>query len=304
MMRLLAEAALLAGLLAGSACRPAPPAARAQADSVEIARREAHFAQALARPDSGPARWTPLAEWVLAPDLSEISGLALTADGRLLTHEDETGRVFEIDYRRGTVVKEFMIGTQLVRADFEGITVANDVLFLLASNGKLYEFQEGANGERVEYVLHDTGLKHECEFEGVAFDPTINALLLACKNVRTKGPLRDSLVVYRWKLPSGSGPRPSRLTLPLARVIGSNGWAGLHPSDITIDPFSGNYVLVAGEESALLEITPAGDLVFARPLPKGLAHAEGVAITRDSLLIISTEARRRTAAAVTLYRWR
>ena len=292
---------LVAILLAGTACRPAPREAGARADSAELARREAHVARVLAQPDSGAARGAAIARWLLGGNLAEISGLALTADGRLLTHGDETGRVFEIDYRRGTIVKQFTIGTQLVRADFEGIAVANDVLFLLASNGKLYEFREGANGERIDYVLHDTGLRHECEFEGVAFDPTINALLLACKNVRTTGPLRDSLVIYRWTLPGGSG-RPSRLTVPLARVIGSNGWAGLHPSDITVDPSSGNYVLVAAEEKALIEITPAGDLVFARPLPAGLAHAEGVAITRDSILIISTEAGRRSAA-ITLYRW-
>ena len=85
-------------------------------------------------------------------------------------------------------------------------------------------------------------------------------------------------------------------------MIGSNPWTGLHPSDITIDPVSGHYVLVAAEERALIEITPAGELVFARPLPDALNHAEGVAITKDSILIISTEAGRRSAA-VTLYRW-
>ena len=84
--------------------------------------------------------------------------------------------------------------------------------------------------------MHDTGLGNECEFEGVAFDPNLDALLLACKNVHTKGPLRDSLVIYRWTLPSGSGAGPSRLTVPARPVIGANGWKGLHPSDITIDP--------------------------------------------------------------------
>jgi hypothetical protein len=103
-------------------------------------------------------------------------------------------------------------------------------------------------------------------------------------------------------LPDGGGHRPSRLTVPLALVIGSNGWKGLHPSDITIDPLSGNYVLVAAEERALIEITPAGAVVFSRALPPGLAHAEGVAITKDSILIISAEAGT-GPAAVSLYRW-
>ena len=296
-------ALLFTTLVVGTACRPGSAAGAGRADSVELVQREAHLAEALARPDSGTAREAPVAKWILAARLSEISGLALTSDGRLLTHGDESGRVFELDYRRGTIVKQFKLGEETVPGDFEGITSVNDTLFLIASDGRLYEFQEGKNGERVEYTVHDTRLKAACEFEGVAFDPAIRSLLLACKNVRTAGPLRDSMVIYRWKLPSGSDPRPTRLTVPLDRVVGSNGWKGLHPSDITVDPVSGNYVLVAGQENALIEITPAGELVFARPLPKGLAHAEGVAITKDSILIISTEARPKTRAAVTLYRW-
>lgn len=298
-----AAGVLLAVLAAGSACRAAGGESAAHADSAEVARREAHLAQALAQPDSGAARSPVIARWVLGGDLSEISGLALTGDGRLFTHGDEEGEVSEIDYRRGVLVKRFALGSQRVHADFEGITVADDVLYLLASNGKLYEFPEGADGERVAYTVHDTRLRHECEFEGVAFDPKLDALLLACKNVHTKGALRDSLVIYRWSLAGGAEVAPSRLTVPLAQVIGANGWKGFHPSDITIDPVSGDYVLVAAEEQALIEITPAGALVFARPLPTSLQHTEGVAITTDGLLILSDEAGRRPAQ-ISLYRWR
>ncbi len=302
-MTTLAAALVFTALVVGTACRRGSAATAGKTDSVELARRDAHLAEALTRPDSGTERAAPLAKWMLAKQLSEISGLVLTGDGRLLTHGDESGRVYELDYRRGTVVKQFKLGKDLLRGDFEGIANADGTLFLIESNGKLYEFQEGKDGGRVEYTVHDTQLKAACEFEGIAFDPAIHSLLLACKNVRTAGALRDSLVIYRWKLPSGSDSRPTRLTVPLDRVIGDNGWKGLHPSDITVDPISGNYILVAGPESALIEITPTGELVFARPLPAGIAHAEGVAITKDSILIISTEARPNTRAAITLYRW-
>jgi uncharacterized protein YjiK len=294
-------AVLVAALSAGTACRPAQPQEAGRMDSTEVAKREARLAAALAHPDSGAARGAAIARWVLPQNLAEISGLALTADGRLLTHDDEQGLISQIDYRRGVVVKRFMIGKQPVRADFEAITVVNDAVFLLTSDGKLYGFREGANAERVGYTVHDTQLGRECEFEGVAFDPAINSLLLACKRVRRKS-LQDFLVIYRWKLQSGSGPRVSLLTVPLARVIGSNGWKGLHPSDITVDPSSGNYVLVASQEKALVAITPAGDVIFSRPLPGELEQAEGVAITKDSILILSDEAARRPAV-ITLYRW-
>ena len=63
-------------------------------------------------------------------------------------------------------------------------------------------------------------------------------------------------------------------------------------------------MLVAADESALVQITPSGELVFARPLGPGLAHAEGVVITKDGILIISTEGEPKLSAAVTLFRWR
>jgi uncharacterized protein YjiK len=271
------------------------------ADSTQVSAREASFTQALARPDSG----APIARWVLPRDLDEISGLALTADGRLLAHGDELGLVYEIDYRRGVIVKQFALGGSVARDDFEGITLVGDTVVLIASNGALYVAREGGNGARVEYTVQDTKAGRECEIEGVAFDAGVRSLLFVCKNVFTQS-LRDSLVIFRWRLDRGNGPRLSKLTVPLRRVIGSNGWDGLHPSDITIDPFTGYYLIVASREKALIEITPAGDVIFARPLPGTHVQAEGIALTRDGLLIVSDEGRaaKGQPAVLTLYRWR
>jgi hypothetical protein len=88
-----------------------------------VAQRAARLAAALAAPDSAAPKGAAIARWVLPPDLAEVSGLALTSAGRLLAHDDELGRVAEIDYRSGVLVKRFMIGKAPVRADFEGITV-------------------------------------------------------------------------------------------------------------------------------------------------------------------------------------
>lgn len=246
-----------------------------------------------------------MARWVLPPALDEISGLALTADGRLLAHGDELGNVYEIDYRRGVIVKQFALGGSVAVDDFEGITVIGDTVVLVTSKGTVYIAREGGNGARVEYTVHDTKAGRECEIEGVAFDAGARALLLVCKLVLTKS-LRDSLVIFRWRLEPGKGPRISKLTVPLRRVIGSNRWDGLHPSDITIDPFTGYYLIVASREKALIEITPAGDVMFARPLPGTHVQPEGIALTRDGVLIVSDEGRaaKGEPAVLTLYRWR
>jgi uncharacterized protein YjiK len=245
----------------------------------------------------------PLALWILPREIGEVSGLALTSDGRLLAHGDEWGQVYVIDPRGGALLKRFSIGATGgdTRADFEGITVVGERIFMVASNGMLYEFAEGAEGERVGFVVHDTRLGKECEFEGVAFDSTQGIVVLPCKNVGTKD-LRDNLVLYRWRLAGGGDSTLAPLIIPLSQVIGSNSWKDLHPSDVTVDPATGNYVLIAAQEKALIEITPLGDVVRATSLPGKHRQAEGVALTRDGILIVGDEATTRPAS-LTLYRW-
>jgi uncharacterized protein YjiK len=109
------------------------------------------------------------------------------------------------------------------------------------------------------------------------------------------------MVIYRWKL-DGGRERLSQLKVPLSKILPSINEKEFHPADITVDPNTGNYVIVASIEEALVEITPAGDVVFARKLTGEHNQPESLAITRDGILIIGDEAGRRPAA-ITLYPW-
>jgi len=296
-------AAVLASCMAAGACRPADAARGARADSTTLAQRETRLDHSLAqRPAASDttAERKAVARWVMPRDLDELSGITLTRDGRLLAQGDERGQISEIDYRRGVVTKQFVVGHPTIKADLEAITVADGFLFLLASNGTLYEFREGANGERVDYTTHDTRLGKECEFEGLAFDSTLNSLLLACKHVAIKH-LKDHLVIYRWRL-DGGGKRLSRMAVPLDGILKAIDEKEFRPSDITVDPLTGGYVVISSLEKSIVEITPDGQLVFARRLPGDHDQPEAVAITKDSILIIGDEAKSRPAV-ITLYPW-
>ncbi len=297
-------AARIAGLamcLAACACRSSPDDLASLDTSPTGVAREARLEHALAASDTAPWHATPLARWVLPRELREISGLALTKDGRLLTQTDEIGKVWEVDFRRGILVKRFALGQGGVKGDFEGIAAVDSVLFLLTSKGRLYEFHEGVNHADVGYEEHDTKLKDACEFEGIAFDAAINSLLLACKRV-LDSTVDNSIVIYRWRLHANKADRLSRLVVPLSGVEGTNEWKSFHPSDITIDPFNGDYVLIASKERGLIEITPDGSPVLAHALPPNHSQPEGVAISRDSILIISDEGGA-DLGTITLYRW-
>ncbi len=298
-MRTLAYAWLLAApALLG--CREGRMASAVARDSATLIQREARMASQLAT--APPDSTTPIARWVLPVGLAENSGLALTPDGRLLAHNDEAAVVYEIDYRRGTVVKQFMLGQSVIRDDFEAIAVAGDRRFMLTGTGKVYEFREGNQGAQVPFSLHDSRLARECEFEGLTFDSTANALVLACKRILRKG-LKDFVILYRWSLADSLKTAPEEVRIPVAEAIQGTKWKRITPSDITVDSQTGHYVILASQERAILTVSRDGGVVGIRALPPRHPMAEGIALTPDGVLIVSDEATS-GPATITLYRVR
>lgn len=290
----------LAVFLAG--CRETPSARAAQLKQV-AATREQQLAHRLAAASADSTKVLPVAMWNMPPELREISGLALTSRGTVLTHDDEIGRIYEIDPKAGIILKRFTLAG-LPHGDFEAITVVGPDVYLMESNGKIYRFKEGADGAEVPYSKYDTHLGKECEFESMAFEADSSRLVLVCKKVLTKGANHD-MVIYRFPMPLTDSTRPTVITVPMSELAGTNNWKSFHPSDMNIDPVTGNYVIVASRQRALVVVTPDGDVVRSGPLPAAAEHnqAEGVAITKDSLLLISDEATH-VPADLSLYPWR
>jgi uncharacterized protein YjiK len=283
-----------------SACRETPQAKAAQVHEVEATRKQ-ELARRLALADANPTKPVPVAEWIMPPELREISGLALTTRGTVLTHDDNVGRVYEIDPKTGILLKGFSLEGG-VRGDFEAITIAGTDVYLLRSNGKIYKFKEGADASQVPYSVYDTGLGKQCEFESMAYEADSSRLVLACKKFLDKKAPKEVLI-FHVPLPLGDPSAITSLQVPIKNVIGSNKWTNFHPSDINIDPITKNYVIVASKEKGLIVVTPDGEVVRSEPLPGDHRQAEGVAITQDGLLLVSDEANVKPPA-ITLYRWR
>ncbi|MFN2601552.1 MAG: hypothetical protein ABR582_02220 [Gemmatimonadaceae bacterium] len=291
---------LLSLLTPTVSCRETPEARAAELRGVQRTRKH-QLEQRLAKADANPGKAAPVAMWYLPSELKEISGLALTKDGRLLTHDDNVGRIYEIDPKSGIVLNEFTLGIG-VQGDFESIAIANDEIFLLNSNGVLYRFKEGKEGAGVPFTFVDLRLGRACEFESMAYQADSAWLVMPCKRSTDKK-TQDNLVIYRWRLQGPDSARLSTMNVPLAEITSRTGWKGFHPSDMTIDPETGNYVIISSHENGLVEMTPAGVVERAQRLPGDHGQPEGVAITKDRILIISDEATKKPAS-ITLYRWR
>jgi uncharacterized protein YjiK len=290
---------LLLAMPCVAACRDTPKARAAELQTIAAARKQ-ELALRLAMAGANTDKAMPLAMWIMPAQLREISGLALTSRGTVLTHDDNSGRVSEIDPKTGILIKSFsLLGNQ--KEDFEAIAIAGNDIYLMASDGKLFRFREGADGQQVQFMMFDTGLRKQCEFESLAYEADSTRLLMACKRILDKTAPKD-LVIYRLPLPLNRATF-SVLHVPIKQVVGSNKWKNFRPSDMTIDPFTRNYVIIASREKGLLVLTPEGDVMRSEPLPGEHQQPEGVAITKDSILLISDEANVKPAA-ITLYKWR
>ena len=282
------------------ACRDTPQARAAQANAVKATRMKT-FETRLRAADADSSTTLPVAMWLMPPELREISGLAITSRGTVLTHDDNVGRVYEIDPKTGILLKGFSLRDG-VRGDFEAITIAGTDVYLLESKGKIFKFKEGKDAEQVPFTVYDTRLRKTCEFESMAFEADSSRLVLVCKRILIK-PDPHEMWIYRIPLPLGNPSAMTMLRIPIADVIGSNKWKNFHSSDINIDPITKNYVIVSSNQKGLVVIKPDGEVVRSYPLPGDHRQPEGIAVTKDSLLMVTDESNV-LPAALTLYRWR
>jgi SdiA-regulated protein len=308
--RRLARAVLAAGVLLASSCRERPAAASAGASGEFGEASAAATAGAATRGEVARYRLSgaPVRRVALPDELQEISGLALSSDGRLFAHGDEEATVFQIDPGTGQVLERFRLAPTgqepelgkkarkgRVAGDFEDMAIVEDRFFLVTSNGVLLEFAEGGDGASVPYTAYPTGLGERCEVEGLTYEAGAGELLLLCKEFHVKAE-RGRVAAYGWSIADRQLDPTPRLAVPYAALrplIGTNAFNG---SALAFTPGGHSVVLVAGPQRLFVEITADGRVVEGGPLDRrAVEQPEGIAFLRDGALLISSEGARGAA---------
>jgi uncharacterized protein YjiK len=229
----------------------------------------------------------PAERWRLPDRIREISGLAVSPDGRVFAHNDETAAIYQIE--RGRLVKAFAVGEPALTGDFEGlaITPAGD-FWMMTSAGDLFRFREGADGEHVPFARFDAGTEDRCELEGLAYLASEDSLILACKRNHDRA-MRDTPILLAWS-PGGDASavewRRPRESLADAAAV-----RRFQPSSVEIDRASGRIIVLSANDAALVELDADGALLSARELEGPHPQPEGLAILPDGSLLISDEGR-------------
>ncbi len=235
----------------------------------------------------------------LPKKVNEASGLAVTSDGRLFTHDDERGVVYQIDYQSGEAIKKFFVGTLTAHADFEGIATAGDRFFMVTSGGNLFAFKEGDDDERVKYDLYRTPLTESNDIEGLEYDAQANALLLACKKYPGKG-LKGCKAVYAVPLETMKMEKQPRLLIPLEAVSEKSRKGNFNPSGIALHPRSGTFFIISADGETIIEMTREGSVLSQRELSKKInPQPEGIAFAPDHSLLICNDGQGKTGYLVT-----
>ncbi len=228
-------------------------------------------------------------QFKLSHHLKEISGLAYTEDGRIFTHDDERGIVYQLNYKNGKVLKRFAVANKIPDRDFEGIAIAKDKFYLITSSGDIYIFNETGNGKNSKSKIYRTGLTVSYNIEGLCYDSLTNSLLIACKSYPGKK-LKGYRAVYSFDLKEKKIKPKPRFLLSLKLLDKKYEFKNFSPSAIEYNSKTGTFFILSSHVKSLIEVSPEGKILNGISL-SGKIHTqpEGLTFTKDMKMIISDE---------------
>lgn len=128
--------------------------------------------------------------------LHEVSGITYLNSNSIACVQDEKGIVFMYDFVQGRIIREFSFGED---GDYEGITKVGNKLYVLRSDGTLFEISE-YESSNYKVKSYTTGIPAE-DNEGLCYDQLNNRLLIACKSKIGKGSeYKDKRAIYSFDL--------------------------------------------------------------------------------------------------------
>jgi len=239
-------------------------------------------------------------QFKLPKRLSEASGLSMSDDGRLFSHDDENGVVYQVDYTSGKIVKRFFLGTFTITGDFEGMATKGRMFYLVISNGDILEFREGKDEERVSYHVYKTLLTQANDVEGLEYDKSTDCLLLLCKGYPGKG-LSGYKGVYAFSLKTKALEQKPRLLISLKAVKKVAHKGEFNPSGVAIHPVSRTYFIISADGHSIVEMTTDGVILGQQEIPREVnSQPEGITFAPDNTMIICNDGQGKTGT-LTLY---
>ncbi|HPR31840.1 MAG TPA: hypothetical protein PLK12_07085 [Prolixibacteraceae bacterium] len=244
---------------------------------------------------------------VLPDVLREVSGIVSTNPEYLACIEDESGTIYHYSLKENVITARFDFGYP---GDYEGITLAGNSLYIIRSDGVLFEVEDYASG-KIAQNFYPLNIPYP-NCEGVVYDRKNNRLLIASKGKsadKDEKRAKQERAVYSFNLRKKELDTKPFLEIYLPDIeafMNKNGIAllreskkngtikaqkpKLRSSGIAIHPVSGDLYILSASEHLLYVFHPDGKIANILQLDEILyPKAEGITFTENGDMFISNE---------------
>jgi uncharacterized protein YjiK len=246
----------------------------------------------------------PDVSFVLPDTLREISGLTLIDSTTFACVQDEDGILFIYDAVRNKIKKQYTFN---IAGDYEGITRVGNTMYVLRSDGELFEILDyAAAGFKLKQ--YTTGIPANNN-EGLCYDAANNRLLIACKSKIGKGrEYKDRRVIYGFDLKTKrlsdepvfdfdlnvikAFAEENKIKLPVkSKKKGDEVFLRFATSAICIHPVTNKLYLLSAADHLLFIFDMNGTIEAIHNLDEKMFNkAEGITFYENGDMLITNEA--------------
>ncbi|MEI7801030.1 MAG: SdiA-regulated domain-containing protein, partial [Bacteroidota bacterium] len=246
--------------------------------------------------------------FILPPKLKEISGITFYRKNKLACVQDEKGKIYIYNIKKNELKETVDFGEN---HDYEGIANVNDSLYVLQSNGKIYEVR-GFETDSQKTIEHTTFLTKENNAEGICFDKKNNRLLIACKGAAgSDSTLINKKAIYAFDLVTNKLSAQPVYTIDLDSIRSyveklspsksftesikektdpAKGEESFQPSEIAIHPITHEIYIIASVGKLLIVLNTEGKIIEMDDLdPEIFKQPEGITFDELGNMYISDE---------------
>lgn len=240
----------------------------------------------------------PTKTTILPPVLHEVSGLTNIDNKTIACVQDEEGVVFVYDLQKEEIINQLEFDKD---GDYEGIARVGNSIYVLRSDGKLFEIENFKNKD-FKVKEYDTDIPVK-DSEGLGYDASNNRLLIAGKSEPKGKKYDDKKAIFAFDLGS-----KSRIKKPVYKLneddinqfVKENNleFSGedkevklkINPSGIAVHPKTRKLYILSSKDNLMYIFNQKGQIESVTYLKRSIfEQPEGITFLDNGDMLISNE---------------